>query len=393
MRDALEVAASLTDRCTEIASLARNRAAYAEEERRVPDESIRELMDAGFFRAFTPKRYGGLESELLPLFEGLIELGRGCASTSWVAGLLSLHNFLVGLFDSRVQDELWADGPDLLVAASIAPAGSATRGSNGYWVQGRWSFASGVDHCTWAMITAPVIEENSAQSAYVFLVPQAAYTIHDDWQVSGLCATGSKSIDIKEAAFVPQYRARGFRINTLQVPKMENGPVSWHRHIPWEPLFRLAFAPPAIGNALAMLTAYREHLTIRRAPYTGILFRDKQASLVRMAYASAEVDSACLVLRRDLIELERHAKLGQPVPPGSIDRMFFDAAYIVGCCTRAVDRLFAGSGGKALYQTNPMQRHFRDMHAMSLHAAADIDTAGELFGRSLLPVDNPANQG
>jgi 3-hydroxy-9,10-secoandrosta-1,3,5(10)-triene-9,17-dione monooxygenase len=344
-------------------------------------------MDAGVFRAFTPKRYGGLESELLPVFEGLIELGRGCASTSWVAGLLSLHNFLVGLCDPRVQDELWADGPDLLMAASIAPAGSATRGSNGFWVQGRWPFASGVDHCTWAMVTAPVIEENSAPTAYVFFIPKSAYTIQDDWQVSGLCATGSKSIKIKETVFVPKHRARSFRVNTPHASKMGNGSVSWHRHIPWEPLFRLVFAPPAIGNALAMLTAYREHLAIRRAPYTGMLFRDKQASLVRLAHASAEVDAACLMLRRDVIELERHAKLGQQVPPGSIDRMFFDAAYIVDCCTRAVDRLFAGSGGKALYQTNPLQRHFRDMHAMSLHAAADIDTAGELFGKSLLPIE------
>ena len=54
---------------------------------------------------------------------------------------------------------------------------------------------------------------------------------------------------------------------------------------------------------------------------------------------------------------------------------------MVVSCTRAVDRLFAVSGASALFDSSPLQRAFRDLHAMSAHTALQFDAAAELFGR------------
>jgi len=61
----------------------------------------------------------------------------------------------------------------------------------------------------------------------------------------------------------------------------------------------------------------------------------------------------------------------------------YDAPFIMDACSRATLALFRGSGGKALYDSNPLQRHFRDLHAMTQHVAMDLDRAGETYGRLL----------
>ncbi len=59
-------------------------------------------------------------------------------------------------------------------------------------------------------------------------------------------------------------------------------------------------------------------------------------------------------------------------------------------CIRAVNVLFEASGGRAIFLDNPMQRYFRDVHAMRAHAMNNADKSASLFGRSeLLPGEPP----
>jgi 3-hydroxy-9,10-secoandrosta-1,3,5(10)-triene-9,17-dione monooxygenase len=57
---------------------------------------------------------------------------------------------------------------------------------------------------------------------------------------------------------------------------------------------------------------------------------------------------------------------------------------------RAVDRVFEASGGRAVYLNNPIQRAWRDVHAIRAHAGNNLEKAAAVFGRSefgLPPVD------
>ena len=62
-------------------------------------------------------------------------------------------------------------------------------------------------------------------------------------------------------------------------------------------------------------------------------------------------------------------------------------AYVVMLCVQAVNRLFAGSGGHALFDASPLQRFHRDIHAASHHAALSWDILAEQYGWVLLGLE------
>jgi 3-hydroxy-9,10-secoandrosta-1,3,5(10)-triene-9,17-dione monooxygenase len=57
-----------------------------------------------------------------------------------------------------------------------------------------------------------------------------------------------------------------------------------------------------------------------------------------------------------------------------------DFAYLTQLCLRAIERIYLASGGTANYESNPLQRYWRDIHAMGAHAAIGFDAAAETFG-------------
>ena len=84
----------------EITKLARNlvpelreRAQQAEDLRQMPEENMAALKDAGIHKIFTPKRYGGFEMDWGTQVDVARELGKGCASTSWMSSVVISHSW------------------------------------------------------------------------------------------------------------------------------------------------------------------------------------------------------------------------------------------------------------------------------------------------------------
>ena len=83
------------------------------------------------------------------------------------------------------------------VAAPLAPTGSAVRTANGWRIDGRWEWATGVNHSDWVMVhalddhTPP--PQGSPFATRFALVPRSSVTVEDVWFTSGMCATGSNS--------------------------------------------------------------------------------------------------------------------------------------------------------------------------------------------------------
>ena len=84
------------------------RATRAREDRRVPEESIAELREAGFFKIFQPLRHGGFEADPREFFRAQQKIAEGCMSTAWAGGIISVHAFQLALFDERAQQEVWS---------------------------------------------------------------------------------------------------------------------------------------------------------------------------------------------------------------------------------------------------------------------------------------------
>ena len=147
MSDKATEEAVLVQRTRDMIPALRDRALQAERDRRLPPESDADFREAGFYRALQPARYGGLELDYGVQTEIARELGKACASSGWVGGILACHGWMAGMLPDEAQNEIWGDNPDVAIATSFLPVGvKSERKGDGLQIEGRWRFSSGVDH-------------------------------------------------------------------------------------------------------------------------------------------------------------------------------------------------------------------------------------------------------
>ena len=108
---------------------------------------------------------------------------------------------MAGFWPLQAQEELFADGPDVLFSSSLTPGTSKTEPVNGgYRLTGRWEFSSGCDSASWLILGAAGIGERTWM-----LVPRQDFDIVETWLVKGVRGTGTKDI-VSEVAVVPSHR-------------------------------------------------------------------------------------------------------------------------------------------------------------------------------------------
>lgn len=368
------------------------RAPKAEELRRLPDETLADLHSTGLFRAFQPSGVGGSELEYGAFIDLCSILGRGCGSTAWVYGNLAVHHLMLGMWPAAAQDEIWGPSPDTLVGSSLVfPAGKAQRVEGGYRLSGRWPFSSGIDPCTWIMAggMTPAADGKGPPESRMFLVPLADYTVIDTWHVAGLRATGSKDIEMKDV-FVPEHR-------TLDMAQTRGGPTPGSARnpgvlfrLPLMALFQFCITGPVLGMAQGAVQGFINKTRVRAGAYTGTKLAELPTMQVRVAEAGALIDSAELIMKNCCDEAWRiTAEGGIPTIEQKV-RYRRDAAFAVRQCVRATDLMMEAYGGGGLYNTQAIQRAWRDAHAGAAHISFAFDAVGATYGKVMLglPCDN-----
>ena len=362
----------------------RERAAETEKLRRVPDATIEEFHQAGLFRILQPHRVGGFEFHPSIYLDVCGEIARGCASSSWVLANLAAHHLFMALWDPRAQDDVWDPSPDTLIGSSyIFTAGRADRVPGGYIVSGHWPFSSGIDPCQWTVVGAGVPAENGAERPEhrYFLLPRADYEIIDTWHVVGLRGTGSKDLVI-DKVFVPDYR-------TLPFAQTHDGTAPGLAINPG-PLFRLSMHGSGGFTLLATLygaarSAVEEYVTTTRsrsARVSGKGFADMTAVQTRIAEADAHLDTVELITRAAYDSAYGCLRTEPSVDPRISIRLKRDSAFAARLCVAAVDMVFAGFGGSALFEDHPVQRIWRDVHAGAAQFGLQWDVAAPAYGRT-----------
>jgi 3-hydroxy-9,10-secoandrosta-1,3,5(10)-triene-9,17-dione monooxygenase len=368
----------------------RERAQETEDRRVVPAESVKALAETGFFRLLQPAAFGGHEADPVTFLTAVRLIASACGSTGWVASVLGVHPWQLALFPPRAQEEVWGGDPATRMSSSYAPTGRAEAADGGHRLTGRWSFSSGCDHATWALLGAIVPDGDGHPADFrTFLLPASDYEVDDVWDTVGLRGTGSNDI-VVAGAFVPEHRSLSFAdVSRCACPGHQANPAPLYR-LPYGSLFSYSITTPIIGMATG---AYDAHVAYQRervrAAYVGQKAAEDPFGQVRIAEAAAELDAAWLAAQRNMTELMEHARAGEKIPIPLRLRVRRDQVRGTGQAIRAVDLLFENSGGRALRAGTPIQRFWRDAHAGRVHAINDPERALSMFGRGEFGLELP----
>jgi 3-hydroxy-9,10-secoandrosta-1,3,5(10)-triene-9,17-dione monooxygenase len=366
----------------------RDRAQATEDARVIPDASVKALAETGFFRLLQPARFGGIEADPVTFYSAVRLIASACGSTGWVASVLGVHPWHIGLFPLAAQEEVWADDPETRASSSYAPTGRAQAVPGGHRLTGRWSFSSGCNHATWVLLGGFVVDDGGHPVDFrTFLLPIRDYTIDDVWDTVGLRGTGSNDIVVDDV-FVPEHRSLSFtEVTKCRCPGQEANPGPLFR-LPYGSVFPYSITAPIIGMASG---AYDAHVAYQRgrvrASYAGQKAAEDPHGQVRVAQAAAEIDAAWLALERNMTDLMAHARAGEKIPIPLRLRVRRDQVLGTGRSISAVDLLFENSGGRALAAGTVIQRHWRDAHAGRVHAINDPERALTMFGRGEFGLD------
>ena len=364
----------------------RDRASRTEELRRLPPETERDLHDAGLFRIVQPKRVGGAELDYVALVDCADALGQADASVAWNFANLASHHWMLGMFDRQAQDAVWDRDANALIASSfIFPAGRARKVDGGYILNGHWPFSSGVESCDWNMLASIVSSDDEADGIEyrIFLLHSSEYMINDTWNATGLCGTGSNDVKVTDTFVAANMSVSVSDLTGGPTPGSAINPNALYA-LPVFSLFPYVLSGVGLGNAQACLDDYVGFARHRASTYNRAKLGDMQTTQIKIAEASAKIDTARLLMRTNCIDAMADARRGHVPDLAGKTRLRRDGAFSVNLCTEAVSLLFAAAGARSLFTSGALQRQFRDAHAVNSHLAFNFDAAGTNYGRVAL---------
>jgi alkylation response protein AidB-like acyl-CoA dehydrogenase len=352
------------------------RADEVEQTRAVPSDLLGELVEAGAFRLSVPTRYGGAALPLPDLVRVLIELARGDGSVGWLAMIASGAPLVLSRLTPDNFDLVYGSSPDVGVRGAIAPKGTARTVPGGYRVTGRWPFMSGRADTRWYVVNCVVTREDGtpntgpegAPELRMALLPAHDVELLDTWHGIGLRGTASHDAAVTDR-FVAQDRTAAIfdARPRLDEPDMRT------------PL-RTAFAPRVAAVAVGIALGAFDELTAlaatkRPALRPGDRLVHDPVYQHHLGEAYLRIAAAEALLMRDTVALWRAQTRSADgvTDPFDIVRPRAMAGFVVSECATAIDALYTMAGGPAVFDSCPMQRRLRDIHALTQHVVATTE--------------------
>ncbi|MBV9785520.1 MAG: acyl-CoA dehydrogenase family protein [Acidisphaera sp.] len=353
-------------RARELAPLIEAAADRIEAAREIPPDIIDALHAAGMFRLLLPRSAGGAEVDP-PTYVQVIEVIAGAdASTAWCIGQASGCSMSAAYLAAEATHEVFGRDPRAVLAWGAGAVGQTVAVDGGWRVTGRWQFASGSRHATWLGGHCKVIDRDgtprlSATGKTVertMLFPREAASISDVWQVMGLRGTGSDTYAVREL-FVPESHSLG---RDEPAERRETGPLY---KFSTTNLYAAGFAGVGLGIARAALDAFirlARDKTPRDARNT---LRENAVVQTEVAVAEVRLRAARSYLLQVLRELTDAAAENEALTIDQRMELRMASTYAIHTASDVVDVAYHEAGATAIFESNPFERRFRDMHAVS----------------------------
>jgi alkylation response protein AidB-like acyl-CoA dehydrogenase len=364
-----------------IARLARDRGTEGERDRKLSSDLVEAMIEAGFFRLCVPSSVGGGEADAATLVAVCEELARGDAAAGWCIAVMATAGMPAAYIPQATAREIYGD-PRSVVGGVFAPRGRAVAEGGSYRVNGRWPFSSGVDYCTWVMggcvveeDGAPRMLESGRPDVELVLFPREDVQVIDTWNVSGLQATGSHDIAVEDVS-APRDRAT----SVITRKPVEDGPLY---AFPPFGLLALTIAGTALGIGRAGIQDLVELAGGKTPTGSARTLAERPVTQTRLAQAEATLLSARSFLYDAIASAWDAAEASGEVSIEQRAALRLAATHATAASAAAVDTAYDLGGGTAIYDTSPLQKRFRDIHAATQHMLIGPST-WELTGRLML---------
>ncbi|MEV1292104.1 acyl-CoA dehydrogenase family protein [Pseudonocardia sp. NPDC049635] len=368
----------------------RDRARGAEQLRRIPDETITDLTEAGLFNVVSPRSEGGYGYGLTELGTLTRILARGCASTAWVYSFLVVHNV------SITQDlrHLLNGGPFAPAALSAGhqatPSGTAVPVDGGWRVTGTWPFASGIMNADHVLFVTTEERPEGADPVVLGLCADVADTeIIDIWHMAGMQATGSNTFRLQDH-FIPsdrQWTAFGQERLSPADPD-DDRPLEGFSIIR---MFDVLLAAVAVGCAEAAVEDFGRRIHTRVVGFGLGPQREHPEAWGRYGQAVTEARMARTLWDRSLQVVSDLADRGEKADVQTAAELRMASPRICQVARDAVQIVVEGSGSSVFHLDDPLQRQQRDINFLKNHSYLHPDGAFVPAGAALLGLAGPVD--
>jgi indole-3-acetate monooxygenase len=362
-------------------------AARIEAGRELPPDIVDALHEARLFRMLVPRAYGGDEVSPVAFMQAIEELAKADASTAWCVAQTSVCSTISSSLKPNIAAEIFKNDPRGVLAwgPSTSKNAKAIAEPGGFRVTGEWPFASGSRHATWLAAHSFVSEADGSLRhdasgepvQKTFVVPRRSAVIKDVWHVIGLKGTGSDTYALTDV-FVPEDCAVAHHaLNPAE--RREHGPLySFNIY----QLFGSSFPAIALGIARAMLDAFIA-LAQTKTPVAGkTVLRDNAVIQSQVGVAESQLAAARAFFFAAWDEIWRAAQ-DDAVTFDQRVRLRMASIHLSQQVRQVAETAYLAAGATAVFESNPFERRFRDMHAVSQQAQAQF-AIYEVIGRHFL---------
>jgi len=377
--------AELIERAHALAPMIEGAADQIEAGREIPAQVLNALHDARLFRMLLPRSCGGEEVEPATFFLVMEQIAMADASVAWCMSQGSGVSMAAAYLDPKVAHELFG-GPRAVVATGAPSAGAkAIAVEGGYRVTGHWMFASGSKHSHWLGGHSTVCEADGKPrlgpdgrplEQRTMLFPKSSATMIDVWQVIGLRGTGSDDYEVKDL-FVPE--AHSFTRES-DADRREHGPL--YRFSIFN-MFGMGFCAVALGIARTVLDDFIRLAKEKTVYATPMLLRDSNTVQGQVGLAEAKLQAARSYVLDSYDQLYEHAARGKSLTQEQRVAARGVTCYAIHTAREVVDYAYHAAGATAIFEQNPFERRFRDLHTVTQQSQGHFANF-EAFGQALL---------
>ena len=375
-----------------------------ERERRLPQPLVETLAEAGLFKMLVPKALGG--GEVTPeTFCHVIEaLSQADGSTGWSVFHPAILGTTAACLEEHVAWEIFGSEQNTCVSGSGSPAPNPTQRppdraiavDGGYRVTGRWSFNSACMHSTWQMgITAvydgdnPRIDRYEKPEARLLFFPVSDCQIVDTWNVVGMRGSGSHDFIVTDL-FVPDDHSlpRNHELKALHSGSLYDftlGKIGLgDSRSAWANVAASGAGALSLGIARGALDDLIELGGSKKLGkgllHDDLFFQDQ------VGRAEATLRSARAFLYETISEVWQSVLTNGPCTPNQQNLVHLAGIHAVILSRQVVDMSWKAAGSTAIFESNPFERRFRDIHVVTQHGVLRQELY-RVAGRSFLGLE------